>query len=555
MLVNLAVLHETISAAIPEREALVFRGRTMTYADFTARTRRAAHAFRRLGLGCRTERAHLPNWASGQDHVAIYCYNGPEYLETMYGAYKARATSINVNYRYKAEELVYVLATGEARALVYHACFAPTVAAIRGQLPALRHLIQVADDSGEPLLPGALDYDALLAAERPDPLDLPYSPDDLYVLYTGGTTGMPKGVLWRQADIFVCALGGQRRALSGEEFASLGEIVERAVAGKAALRSLPSAPFMHGAAHWSAFHTLYAGGTVVIQANSRSLDPEDILRTVERERVQSLLIIGDAFARPLLDALGRGQYDLRYLSLLVTGGAALTASLKRDLLARVPGLTILDTMGSSETGTQAQHLSNDRHGAATGTFRPGAGNMVLSEDLSRVLAPGSAEVGWFARAGRAPLGYLGDPQKSARTFPSVAGQRCSVPGDRARINEDGSIVLLGRDSVTINSGGEKIFAEEVEQALKHHPAVYDVVVVGRPSERWGQEVVAIVKLKAGCDVAPPELLEECARHVARFKVPKEVILAEQIVRSPSGKADYRWARSRALESPGSGRSG
>jgi acyl-coenzyme A synthetase/AMP-(fatty) acid ligase len=312
---------------------------------------------------------------------------------------------------------------------------------------------------------------------------------------------------------------------------------------------------MHGAAHWSAFHTLYAGGTVVVQPNSRSLDPEDILRTVEGERVQSLLIIGDAFARPLLDALGRGRYDLRSLSLLVTGGAALTASLKRDLLARVPGLTILDTMGSSETGTQAQHLSNERQGVATGTFRPGASSLVLSEDLSSVLAPGSSEVGWFARTGRVPLGYLGDPQKSARTFPSVAGQRCSVPGDRAQISEDGSIVLLGRDSVTINSGGEKIFAEEVEQALKHHPAVYDVVVVGRPSERWGQEVVAIVKLKPGSDVAPAELLEECARHIARFKVPKEIIFAEQIVRSPSGKADYRWARSRALESPGSGRTG
>ncbi len=542
---NLAQVQEAVAAAIPEREALVWRDCRLSYGALTERTRRLANYLLGRGLGLRTERASLTGWQTGQDLLALYLHNRVEYLEGMLGAFKARLAAVNVNYRYVDGELIYLLNDAGTRGIVYEAAFAPTLARIRGRLPKLEVLIQVADDSGNALLADAVEYETALASASPARPDLPWSPDDLYVLYTGGTTGMPKGVLWRQADIFVSALGGQRRAHSGEEFEALDEIVERAVIGKSALRTLPSAPFMHGAAHWGAFHNLHAGGTVVIPSQTRSLDPDDILRTVERERVQSLLIVGDAFGRPLLDALARGAYDLTSLTLLITGGAALTVSLKREFLERLPGLTILDTMGSSETGTQAQHLSNRAQGAATGTFRPGAGNLVLAEDLTRVLVPGSAEIGWLARTGRVPLGYLGDAEKTARTFPTVAGVRCSVPGDRARLNDDGSIVLLGRDSVTINSGGEKIFAEEVEQALKHHPAVYDAVVVGRASERWGQEVVAIVKLRAGCSADKADLLDECARHLARFKLPKEFLFTDEIVRSPSGKADYRWARERA----------
>jgi acyl-CoA synthetase (AMP-forming)/AMP-acid ligase II len=356
--------------------------------------------------------------------------------------------------------------------------------------------------------------------------------------------------LWRQADIFVSALGGQTRATSGEEFESLASIIDRARSGRTSLRVLPSPPFMHGAAHWSALHTLNMGGTVVIQEETHRLDPHDVWATVERERVQSLLIVGDAFGRPLLDALERSSYDLSSLTLLINGGAALTASLKRQFLERLPGLGILDAVGSSETGSQAHHMSSGEGGVRTGTFAALPGTVVVSEDFSRVLPAGDGSLGWLARSGRVPLGYLGDADKTARTFPVIGGTRFSVPGDRARYDANGAIELYGRDAVTINTGGEKVFAEEVEQAIKHHPAVYDAVVVGRPSERWGQEVVALVRLRDAQTVGEAELLRECERHIARYKLPKAFLFLREIVRSPSGKADYRWAREQALRPQG-----
>jgi fatty-acyl-CoA synthase len=539
---NLGTVHDAICGAIPDREAIVHGERRVTYGEIGTRTRRLAAALSGLGLGCKTERSELAGHASGQDHLALYMYNCPEYLESMLGAYKARVAPFNVNYRYVDEELVYLLRDSRARGMVFHAAFAETVARIRADLPELEFFVQVNDGSGREPLEGALAYESLIESAADAPTGIEPSPDDLYVLYTGGTTGMPKGVLWRQADVFVTALGGQTRAQSGEEFESMDAVVERAVRGKGAMRALPSPPFMHGAAHWSAFHTFHMGGTVIIQNEVSGLVASDIWSTVERESAESLLIVGDAFGRPLLDELDRHAYDLSSLKLLVSGGAALTASLKQQFIARIPGLTILDSVGSSETGGQAQHLSSEGRGVSTGTFSSTPGNVVVSEDLSRVLAPGSVEMGWLARRGRVPLGYLGDEEKTARTFPRIEGERFSVPGDRARMREDGVVELYGRDSVTINSGGEKIFAEEVEQALRHHEGVYDAVVAGRPSERWGNEVVAVVRLREGIDVAEDSLLSECAKHIARYKLPKKFVFVDEIVRSPSGKADYRWAR-------------
>jgi fatty-acyl-CoA synthase len=436
------------------------------------------------------------------------------------------------------EELVYLLRDARARALLYEAQFAPRVERIRRELPALELLIQVEDGSGGALLPGAVEYERALAGAPAVRPSLAWSPDDLYVLYTGGTTGMPKGVLWRQADIFVAALGG--RGSGGREFASLDEIVERARRG--GVRALPAPPFMHGAAHWMAFTNLHAGHTVVIQDEVRHLDPHDVLRTAERERVNALLIVGDAFGRPLVDQLDRERYDLGALRALVTGGAPLSALLKQAFLERIPELTLVDAIGSSETGGQGQNVSTRETGVSTGSFVPGPDTCVLSEGLDRVLVAGDPALGWFAKKGRVPLGYLWDAARTARTFPTIGGDRYSVPGDRARHRADGIIEVYGRDSQTINSGGEKVFAEEVEQALKHHPAVYDAVVVGRPSERWGQEVVAIVSLRPGRTASEAELLDECARHLARYKLPKAFLFRHRIARSPSGKADYTWAR-------------
>jgi fatty-acyl-CoA synthase len=465
----------------------------------------------------------------------------------MLGAYKARVAPFNVNYRYVAEELRYLLADAGARAIVFHSAFAPRLAEVLADLPSLTVLLQVEDGSGHGLLPGAQWYEEALATASPDRPAVERSPDDLYILYTGGTTGMPKGVLWRQADIYVGALGGRNLA-TGTEWASVEEVVEGARGAGA--RLLPAPPFMHGAGHWLALNAMNSGNTVCIQDETEALDPDDVWRTIEREKVNILLIVGDAFGRPLVDQLEAAAasgdaYDLSSMLMVVSGGAPLNPTIKDRLLAQLPTVMVMDAVGASETGSQMAHTSAAGQAATTGTFTPGPGAAIVSEDLSTALAAGHAEVGWLAQTGRVPLGYLGDAEKTARTFPVIDGTRYSVPGDRARLTADGLIELYGRDSVTINSGGEKIFAEEVEQAIAHHPDVYDVVCAGRPSERWGQEVVAVVQLREGAVATVDDLLAEAATHVARYKLPKAVVFRDAIVRSPAGKADYRWAREQA----------
>jgi len=549
---NLALIHEAIAARIPEREAIVFRDRRISWRELTDRTRRLADLLRGHGLGCHTERSELANWESGQDHVGLYLRNGNEYLEGMLGAYKARTAPFNVNYRYVDDELVGLLADADARALIFHASFAPTLARIRDRLPKLTLWIQVPDDSAEPLLPGALDYEQALAAAAPSRPASDASPDDLYILYTGGTTGTPKAVLWRQEDIFHSAL------YSGVAD-SVDAVVERALKGGP--RVLTAPPFMHGAAHWVAFNMWYVGGTVIIPSNVRRLDPADIWSTIERERATALCIVGDAFGRPLADELRAGGYDVSRLRLITSGGASLSAALKREFLDRIPGVRLLDALGSSEAGTQAAQYTESGAAVTTGDFELKPENIVLKADRSGVAAPGApgsepdsghdstpdSEPGWAARRGRVPLGYYKDPLKTAETFPVVDGVRYAVPGDRARVAADGSLQLLGRDSVTINTGGEKVFAEEVERALKQHPGVYDAVVVSTPHERWGQQVTALVVMRRGEGISAEELVDSSRAFVAAFKLPRRVIFVDEIVRAPSGKADYRWAKNRALE--------
>ncbi|OBJ68231.1 acyl-CoA synthetase [Mycobacterium sp. 1274756.6] len=539
---NLAEVFAAVAATNPDRDAIVFGDRRFSFAETDARANRLARALHDWGLGAHRERAELAGHQSGQSHLALYLTNGNEYLEGMLAAFKARVAPFNVNYRYVAEELRYLFDNAAADAVMYHARFAPTLAEVLDRLPGLR-LIHVDDSSGHPPLPGAVRYEQLLADAAAEPPPVTPSPDDLYLLYTGGTTGLPKGVLWRQHDIYIGAMGGRIYG-TDRRFTSLEQIVERARQGGPG--SMTVAPLMHGAAQWAAFNTLLRGVPFVMSATTDRFDPAEALALADRERVASLSIVGDAFARPLLAELETGRFDLSGLQHLVSGGAIFSAGVKARFLELLPQLTILDAGGSSESGSQMGQMST-RASIGSGRFAPNPGAVVVSEDLTRVLAPGDAEIGWLAQQDPVPLGYLGDAEKSARTFPTIDGVRHSVPGDRARWDADGTIDLLGRDSVTINSGGEKIFAEEVEAALAHHPDVYDVIVVGRPSTRWGSEVVALVQVADGADVDAAGLLAEAARHVARYKLPKDILFRPGLRRSPSGKADYRWAKAEAAE--------
>ncbi len=541
---NLADAFETVAGVNPDRECLIWGDKRLTFSQVADRSRRLGAYLRSRGLGAQTERAELAGHESGQDHLGIYLYNGNEYIESMIGAFMGRVAPFNVNYRYVADELLYLLDNSQCRALVYHAAFAPTLAEIRGQLPRLEVLIQVADDSGHDLLPGAVDYEAVLAETEPTIDERPTS-DDLYILYTGGTTGMPKGVLWRQHDIFLSAMGG-RNILTQERVETYDDLAAQAAAFPEPLKFFIIPPLMHGAAQWVAFIALNNGHALVLPPDTTRFDPAEAWRTIEAERCTTLTVVGDAIARPLVEELESGSYDTSSLLSVGNGGAPLTPTIKQRLLEQLPDIFLTDAVGSSETGAQMSHMSSAAD-TSSGRFNPGPGTVVVSEDLDKVLEPGHDGIGWLAQTGWVPLGYFADPDKTARTFPVIDGVRYSVPGDRARLLPDGEVELLGRDSVTINSGGEKIFAEEVERAIAGHPAVHDVVVVGRPSERWGQEVVALVELSDGQTATADDIVTHAAQHVARYKLPKDVLFLDVIQRSPSGKADYRWAKAQVQD--------
>jgi len=531
-------IFDAVAAAKADHEAIRWRRRSWSYGALRDRVVRLAGVLDGHGLGLHRERAHLQPWESGQDLVATYLLNSPEYLEVTLGGYASRTAPFNVNHRYVADELAHVLGDAAPGAVVYHARFADRLADVLPTLERAPLLLQVQDESGADLLPGALDYEEALAS-APSTLAVGgHDPDDLYVMYTGGTTGMPKGVLWRQADIWLAALGG--------DFlpdADLDEIV--AVAERSATRFLPNAPFMHAAAHWTALRTLFAGGTVVVNAVVDRLDPAEVWSTVEAERIDFTMMVGEAFARPLCDELERHEYDTSSLTVLALGGAATTHETKQRILELLPHVLVADGAGSSETGGGLRAMASAGRLGDAAVFQASGGAAVLDAELTGPVAPGHDEPGWFAKQGTIPLGYLGDEVKTRAAFPVVDGVRWSVPGDRARLLPDGSIQLLGREAATINTGGEKVFGEEVEAAVLTHPAVADAIVVGRPSERWGEEVVAIVALRQ--DVDDDELLAAVAARLARFKVPKAVVRVDEVVRSPAGKADYAWARHIAQE--------
>ena len=529
---NLADLFESVVDVLPDHEVLVAGDRRLTYARLEARANRLAHHLAEHGVG--------PG-----DFVGTYLYNSTEYLEATLAAYKLRAVPVNVNYRYVEDELRYLFDNADLVALVHGREFAPRIAGILADCPKLRHFVSVEDGSNADLTPlAAVEYELALESASPARDFAPRSGDDLYVLYTGGTTGLPKGVLWRQEDFYLATIG-PLVALGGPLPERPDGVAELARNG--GVISLVVPPLMHGAAMWVALMAFYAGGKAVL-CKSHRLDPHEVWSLVGREHIQSIVTVGDAMVRPLIEALDEpgADYDLSSLVAIGSGGAILSSAVKEQIRTKLPNVLVIDSLGASESGYQGSVVGQDDEGHPR--FSMGPSTTVLGPD-HRPLAPGSGIVGALARRGHVPLGYYKDEAKTAATFVELDGERWALPGDMARLEADGSITLLGRGSVSISSGGEKIYPEEVEAALKRNPDVFDVVVVGVPDERWGERVVAVVVARAGSKPTLASLVEGAREHIAGYKVPRELHLVPEMVRSPSGKADYRWAKATALTTP------
>ncbi len=517
MAFNIADLFEQAVDHTPDRTALVVADRRLRFAELDEEANRLAHYLADLGV-------------TTGDHVGVYAYNGVEWIASMLAAFKLRAVPINVNFRYVDEELAYLLGNADVVAVVHDAEFTDRLAAVADRVPTLRHALTIGDD-----------YDAAVAAASSARDFPPRSPDDHYVLYTGGTTGMPKGVVWRHEDVFM-ALGQGIDALTGHQVTTDDELAKKGAAAGGPLVFLVIPPMMHGAAQWGTLGQLFQCNAIVLMPR---FDPHDVWQTVERERVNSLLITGDAMGRPLIEALEDGAtYDTSSLLAVSSSAAVFSATVKDRFFDRFPNLIITDSIGSSESGFNGLATVGKGQSAMKGggpTVSPGPDVLVLDDDL-RPVAPGSGVVGRVARGGNIPLGYYKDEAKTRATFVVAAdGRRYAVPGDFATVEEDGTITLLGRGSVCINSGGEKIYPEEVESALKAHPDVFDAIVVGVPDPRWGQRVAAVVEPRPGRSPTLEELDRHCRDRIAGYKIPRELHLVDRVERSPSGKPDYPWA--------------
>lgn len=526
-----AVLDE-IADVIGDRTMTVCGDRRSTFAESADRTRRLANFLASKGFGAHRERAELQNWECGQDRVALVMHNDL-YPDMVIGCLKARTVPVNINYYYTPREVGELLDYVQPRAVIYHralgAQFSDVLAREGADL-----LIAVDDGSEAPHLPGAVSLEDALAQGDTDQRVVG-SPDDLLMICTGGTTGRPKGVLWRQSDIYVSSMVGADHACAEE--------IHDKVRGAAGAPWFAVSPLMHAAGMWTAFSAIMAGTPVVMYDTGKKLDPRTVLETAQREKVGLMTMVGDAYAAPLVTELRRGSYDLSSLYAIGTGGAATNPKYQRALVELIPQVTVINGYGSSETGNMG--FGHSRRDTQTDTFTLREGGLVLSEDYTRFLRPAEAEVGWVAREGRIPLGYFNDPDATRKTFPEIDGKRVVISGDRAALEADGTLRLFGRDSLVVNTGGEKVFVEEVEEVLRAHPAIADALVVGRPSERWGEELVALVELRADAAATADELHTLCTTQLARFKAPKEFLFVEHVQRLGNGKADYRWAKRHA----------
>ncbi|GAA4151406.1 acyl-CoA synthetase [Actinomadura keratinilytica] len=518
---NHADLFEGVADAIGERVALVCAGPDgdgprLTYAELDAHANRLAHHLEAAGV------------RAGQ-HVGVQLYNCLEYAAAILAALKIRAVPINVNYRYVENELLYVYRDSDMVALLYDVEFEERVAATAPRASALRHLIAV---GGPPGIAGAVAYDEALRG-RPETRGFPpRSEDDTYIIYTGGTTGMPKGVMWGMKDMLLAFYNPTQPRPDRPE-----DVVEQARSG-GPLVMMPVAPLMHGAAQMATFIGWFMGATIVYL---RRFDPDAVWRTIERQRVNSLTVTGDAMARPMADALARGAYDTSSLLAFVSTGAILTGAVRERLAELLPNVVIMDRFGSTESGSTAEAVAGATPEKGL-RFTADVDDLAVLDDRLEPVKPGSGVIGQVARTGHIARGYYNDPEKTARTFPVVDGRRWLLTGDIATVEADGSIAVFGRGSQAINTGGEKVFPEEVEAVLKGHPKVFDAVVAGVPDERWGSRVAAVVQPYGGEPPTPGELDAHCRANLSGYKVPRTYAFVAEIKRSPAGKADYRWAR-------------
>ena len=539
-----ATIWESFADAIPDTPAVRHGDSTRTWSEYDERAARLAAAYTAAGLG-------------KDSKIGLYLYNGNEYLEAQYAGFKVRGVPVNVNYRYLDEELWYLLDNADAEAIVFHASLGDRVARVVDRLPNLKLLIEVADDGEPGQVPGAVAYEDLIAGN--DPMErITRDESDLYMLYTGGTTGMPKGVMY--------AIGGQVASFVQTGFpllqlappndaADIAPLVQQAIADGKQLRSIPCAPLMHGTGVWlGAFVPQLAGGEV-ISLTHRSLDAHEVLRTTQERQVTSLVIVGDSFAKPIIraldEAIERGEpYDTSSLQMIISSGVMWTAEVKEQMLERIQQVVLLDAIGSSE-GAMGIQISMRGMPIETAKFAQMPATKVFTDD-DRLVEPGSGDIGMVAAGGNVPLGYWKDEEKSARTFRVIDGERYSFPGDLAMVAEDGSLILLGRGSQVINTGGEKVFPEEVEEALKTHPSVRDAVVVGLPDERFGETICAVVEASGASPIDASELRDHVTSSLAAYKAPRSVVTVDSLARAANGKVDYARLKQVAADRLGPG---
>jgi acyl-CoA synthetase (AMP-forming)/AMP-acid ligase II len=530
---QIADLFEAIADAVPNNEAVVCDGVRITYRELDRRATRLANFLLSRGIG-------------RGDHIGTYMYNSIEYVTTMIAAFKISAVPININYRYVEDELAYLFGNADLKAVVHHREFADRIARVRDRCTDLNLFISVEDGSGISTdAIGSVDFEDAIARGAETRGFSGRGNDDLFIIYTGGTTGMPKGVMWpHKAAYFACFGAGDP---IGADIDDLDQLVAKAVNSGAGLTMMIAAPLIHGAAQLASFISLFAGNRMVYQ---KRFDADDIVRLIDEEKVISISLVGDAMARPLADALERraqsATIDCSSVFVIGSAGAIFSQPVKDKLKKYLPNCTMLDNYGSTETGFQGRGGGDHKSFGQGLTFEMNDRTTVLDDDL-KVVQPGSGVFGKVALRGHVPVGYYGDPVKSAETFVEIGGDRYSVTGDIATVDADGTIKIFGRGSICINTGGEKVFIEEVENAIKSHGAVYDAVVVGVDDPDWGQRVVALVSIVPGADVGEDELRAHCRSKVAGYKVPKEIYKVEQVFRGPNGKADYKMSQQVATE--------